>query len=289
MDSVSKLKKWVALSLAIFLGLLILTVLFVAFVPIEDCPDLRRIDCEGASRQPGNPQDPVEVQWKTRRAEHFVSKRCALCGGTGRVALLKKWTVPWFPKTPLGLPSIAARGSATVEVARRSSRSHSPTYSQGVIQRSQLQLEGGGRKPHLGEDPEPEADTQNLGQPVKGPARLDHLDRHGLKPSRRCSSSGTGLVIAPDKDPRSLRVIDPEKETDLIVRENETNLIQAVRTRDGRLTVTITTYSMGHAGVYGLFYSSGPPAPGEVEHAFGIDGRIAPVAPHWWRVSDYSQ
>lgn len=96
------------------------------------------------------------------------------------------------------------------------------------------------------------------------------------------------FAISRDKDPATLRVIDDEKEPDLFLRENETNLVMAM-VENGRLTVRICTYSMGHAGVYGLYYSGGPPVKGEVENSFGMGARIAPVATNWWRVSDYSQ
>jgi hypothetical protein len=90
MDSTLKPGNSWTLPLVVFLVLLMLAALFVGFVPIEDCPGLTRIDIEGASRVPGVPLDPVVAEWKTRRAQHFVSKRCTLCGGTGRVSLLTK-------------------------------------------------------------------------------------------------------------------------------------------------------------------------------------------------------
>lgn len=83
-----------------FLVLLLLAALFVGFVPLEDCPGLQRIDIEGASRVPGDPKDPVEAEWRFRRGQHFVSKRCALCGGVGKVSLLKKWTHLWQEAIP---------------------------------------------------------------------------------------------------------------------------------------------------------------------------------------------
>lgn len=89
--------------------------------------------------------------------------------------------------------------------------------------------------------------------------------------------------IDPDKNVATLR---PASQSDPGSLEN---LIVARRGPDGRLTVTICTYNLGHAGSYGLYYSSGPPSSGEVENSFGVDGRVAPVAAHWWRVSDYSQ
>jgi|SRR5882672_3743079 len=89
MDSASKPKNPLTLPLVVILLLLIAVSLFLVFAPIEDCPGLRRIDIEGASRVPWDPQDPVVAVWRTRRAQHFVSKRCTLCGGTGRVSLLE--------------------------------------------------------------------------------------------------------------------------------------------------------------------------------------------------------
>jgi len=103
------------------------------------------------------------------------------------------------------------------------------------------------------------------------------------------NGESTTFLISEDKDPATLRVITHEHEPDLFTRSNETNLISARRTAQGRLTVGICTYSMGHAGVYGLYYSSGTPDPREVENSFGMGGRVAPVAPNWWRVADYSQ
>jgi len=100
MDSVGKPKNWIGPLLAILLGLLILAALFVGFVPIEDCPGLKRIDIEGARPLPWDPLDPANAEWRARRAQHFVSKRCALCGGSGRVSLLKKWTNPWQEAIP---------------------------------------------------------------------------------------------------------------------------------------------------------------------------------------------
>jgi hypothetical protein len=72
-------------------------------------------------------------------------------------------------------------------------------------------------------------------------------------------------------------------------RGSEVDTIIAERKPDGRLTLRICTYSMGHAGVYGLYYSGGTPAKDEVQYLFGIDGRVAFVGPNWWTVSDYSQ
>ena len=75
MDSARKPRHPATLPLVVLLLLLIAGGLFVVFAPIEDCPGLRRIDIEGASRVPWDPQDPVVAEWKTRRAQHFVSKR----------------------------------------------------------------------------------------------------------------------------------------------------------------------------------------------------------------------
>ena len=97
------------------------------------------------------------------------------------------------------------------------------------------------------------------------------------------------FLISPDKNATTLKAIDFDHDSEMFDRSNETNLIQASVESGGRLTVRICTYSMGHAGVYGLYYSSGPPGKGEVENSFGMGGRIAPVAPNWWSVSDYSQ
>lgn len=93
----------------------------------------------------------------------------------------------------------------------------------------------------------------------------------------------TPFRINPDKNPASLRPIAT------FDRGTWENVVEAQKRPDGRLTVRICTYNLGHAGVYGLYYSSGPPPSGEVENSFGIDGHIAPVAPNWWRISDYSQ
>lgn len=97
------------------------------------------------------------------------------------------------------------------------------------------------------------------------------------------------FLISPDKDPATLKRIDFERDRGLITRSNETNLIRAMIHPNGRLTVAICTYSMGHAGVYGLYYSSGPPAPSEVENSFGVGGWTKSVGPGWWSVTDYSQ
>jgi hypothetical protein len=97
------------------------------------------------------------------------------------------------------------------------------------------------------------------------------------------------FAISKDKDPTTLRVIDPERDQESFDRSNETQVVEAWSYPGGRLSVRICTFSMGHAGVYGLVYSSGPPEPGEIERSFGVGGHVAPVAPGWWRVSDYSQ
>ena len=86
-----------------------------------------------------------------------------------------------------------------------------------------------------------------------------------------------------------MRAIDREHNRDLFTRGDETRVVMAETDPEGKLVVKVCTYSMGHAGVYGLVFSSGPPGPGEIENAFGADGNIAQVAPGWWRVSDYSQ
>jgi hypothetical protein len=103
------------------------------------------------------------------------------------------------------------------------------------------------------------------------------------------SGKSITLSIDPDKNPSTMKVVDYERQPELFTRANETNLVSADRRPDGRLTVRICTYSMGHAGVYGLYYSGGTPAAGEVENSFGIGAHVEPVAPNWWRVADYSQ
>jgi hypothetical protein len=100
MDSVGKPRTSLAVPVMVFLMLLLLAALFVGFAPMEDCPVLRRIDIEGASPVPWDPQDPVVAQWKIRRGQHFVSKSCPLCGGTGKISLFKKWTTPPEKTTP---------------------------------------------------------------------------------------------------------------------------------------------------------------------------------------------
>ena len=89
------------------------------------------------------------------------------------------------------------------------------------------------------------------------------------------------LRVDPDKNPVSLR---PSSNFD-----KASEQIVARREPDGRLTLRVCTYSMGHAGVYGLFYSSGPPDKDEVKYSFGADGHIDPVGPGWWRVADFTQ
>lgn len=88
------------------------------------------------------------------------------------------------------------------------------------------------------------------------------------------------FYITPEKDPATLREVDPEKEPDLFLRVREREILWAQLEPSGRFVVRICTYSMGHAGVYGLVYSSAAPPPGELQHRFGTDGRVAQVAPN---------
>lgn len=121
-----------------------------------------------------------------------------------------------------------------------------------------------------------------------------HHDRYdaivaALRSKVMAPSHPRTFYITPEKDPATLREVDPEKEPDLFWRDREREIIWVQLEPSGRFVVKICTYSMGHAGVYGLVYSSTSPPPGDIERSFGADGHVAQVAPNWWRVSDYSQ
>jgi hypothetical protein len=103
-------------------------------------------------------------------------------------------------------------------------------------------------------------------------------------------SAKASFLISEDKDPASLRTLDFSKPADAawLSRSTETRIVEGERISDGRLTVRICTWSWGHAGVGGLFYSSGPPGPREADDAFGW-GQARRLDEHWWSVEDYSQ
>ncbi len=96
--------------------------------------------------------------------------------------------------------------------------------------------------------------------------------------------------LGPDRDPASLRALSPaESEAEEYALARASRIVSARRTGDGRLLITIRTYDYGHAGAYGLVYSSGPPLPWELSNAFGGGGIVTPVSPNWWAVEDYTQ
>lgn len=96
--------------------------------------------------------------------------------------------------------------------------------------------------------------------------------------------------LDPDLNPAGLRRMSRE---DLESRGYELGrscrIVAARRENDGRLLVVIRTFDYGHAGAYGLVYSSGPPGPFDLKNALGDGGIATPVAPKWWAVEDYTQ
>jgi hypothetical protein len=123
----------------------------------------------------------------------------------------------------------------------------------------------------------------------RDPQRYEAIVRHlaALKlPSR---GQPYCFSISPKKEAHTLHRVDPATASPAFDRASETELVMAFVDDGGRLGVRICTDSLGHAGVYGLYYSSAPPAPGEVENSFGMGGRTKLVAPNWWCVADYSQ
>ena len=96
--------------------------------------------------------------------------------------------------------------------------------------------------------------------------------------------------ISPSKNPATLRRLS-ESENQRFTRADEEQLIHARLDAAGSVRVHIITYSFGHGGRYGLYYSSPPATRQEAADCIGggVVSRVVQHDANWWSGFDGSQ